>query len=87
MWRRVVGVTAGALFDEVMRLFAGKTRNRMVTVTVGVGVEVLLYGVVGQVGQVVANLVSNALHAVPVGGRVRLGCEGGAGWGGSGGGG
>jgi signal transduction histidine kinase len=64
--------TVGALFDDVVRLFAAKTRNRQVTVTIVGGEEVRFYGVVGQIRQVLANLVSNALDAVPVGGHVWL---------------
>jgi light-regulated signal transduction histidine kinase (bacteriophytochrome) len=64
--------TAGALFEDVVRLFAGKTRNRQVTVAIVGGEEVRFYGVVGQIRQVMANLVSNALDAVPVGGHIWL---------------
>jgi signal transduction histidine kinase len=62
----------GALFEDVVRLFAGKMRNRQVTVTILGGEEVRFYGVVGQMRQVMANLVSNALDAVPVGGQIWL---------------
>ncbi|MBB5060458.1 light-regulated signal transduction histidine kinase (bacteriophytochrome) [Granulicella aggregans] len=62
---------AGALFDDVLRLFAGKIRNRDVTVTV-IGREAHFFGVLGQIRQVVVNLFSNALDAVQVGGHVSL---------------
>jgi light-regulated signal transduction histidine kinase (bacteriophytochrome) len=64
--------TAGALFDDVVRLFAAKIRNRHITVTIVGGESLRFYGVIGQIRQVMANLVSNALDAVPVGGRVWL---------------
>jgi signal transduction histidine kinase len=64
--------TAGALFDDVVRLFAAKIRNRQITVTIVGGEGLPFYGVIGQIRQVMANLVSNALDAVPVGGRVWL---------------
>jgi len=64
--------TAGELFDDVVRLFAAKIRNRQITVTIVGGEGLRFYGVVGQIRQVMANLVSNALDAVPVGGRVWL---------------
>jgi light-regulated signal transduction histidine kinase (bacteriophytochrome) len=64
--------TAGALFDDVVRLFAAKIRNRQITVAIAGGESLRFYGVVGQIRQVMANLVSNALDAVPVGGRVWL---------------
>jgi light-regulated signal transduction histidine kinase (bacteriophytochrome) len=61
--------TAEMLFDDVLRLLAGKIRNRGVNVTVSGG-ETPLFGVISQLQQVLANLVSNAVDAVPVGGRV-----------------
>jgi signal transduction histidine kinase len=64
--------TAGELFDDVVRLFAAKIRNRQITVTIVGGESLRFHGVVGQIRQVMANLVSNALDAVPVGGRVWL---------------
>jgi signal transduction histidine kinase len=62
----------GTLFEDVVRLFASKTRNRQVTVTIIGGEDVRFYGVVGQMRQVMANLVSNALDAVTVGGHIWL---------------
>jgi signal transduction histidine kinase len=64
--------TVGILFDDVMRLFAAKARNRQVTVTIVEGEDVRFYGVVGQIRQVLANLMSNALDAAPVGGHIWL---------------
>jgi light-regulated signal transduction histidine kinase (bacteriophytochrome) len=63
---------AGALFDDVVRLFAAKIRNRHIIVTTTGGESLHFYGVIGQIRQVIANVVSNALDAVPVGGRVWL---------------
>ena len=62
----------GALFSEVLRLFAGKIRNRQVKVTICTGEEVSIYGASGQLLQVIANLVSNAVDAANVGGNVWL---------------
>jgi light-regulated signal transduction histidine kinase (bacteriophytochrome) len=64
--------TAGVLFKDVLQLFAGKIKNRQVNVTIESGEDDRFYGIVGQLGQVLANLMSNALQAVPVGGRVWL---------------
>lgn len=63
--------SAGYLFDDALRLFAGKIRNRDVTVTKALS-DVPVFGAVGQLRQVLTNLVSNALDAVPVGGSIRL---------------
>jgi PAS domain S-box-containing protein len=64
--------TVGVMFHDVLRLFAGKIRNRQVTVTITGGEDVRFFGVVGQILQIVANLISNAVDAVPVGGRILL---------------
>ncbi len=59
-----------AMFDDVLRLFAGKLRNRQVRVTRRDTSGVKLTAVAGQMRQVVANLISNAVDAVPVGGQI-----------------
>ena len=64
--------SSGAVFEDVLRLFAGKIRNRQVTATIRGGEDIPFFGVIGQVRQVVANLVSNAVDAVPVGGTIWL---------------
>lgn len=72
--------TAGTLFDEVLRVFVGKIRNREVRVTVTGGREVVVHGVIGQLRQVLANLLSNAVDAVEVGGSVVLSASSQNGW-------
>jgi PAS domain S-box-containing protein len=64
--------TAGSLFKNVLRLFAGKIRNREVQVEIGPGEDIRFYGTIGQIEQVLANLISNAVQASPVGSRIWL---------------
>jgi light-regulated signal transduction histidine kinase (bacteriophytochrome) len=64
--------TAGYLFKDTLQLFAGKIRNRGVNVLIEGGEEVSIYGALGQISQVMANLIANAIQAVPVGGQIGL---------------
>ena len=67
---RVERVDARAIFEDVLRLFAGKIRNRQVRVTRRQVADVEFTAVSGQIRQVIANLISNAVDAVPVGGHI-----------------
>jgi light-regulated signal transduction histidine kinase (bacteriophytochrome) len=68
------------LVDEVLRLFRGKLTNKHIAVEVlpdtgvNAGPEIAGgvkgWGVVGQLRQILANLVSNAIDAVPMHGRI-----------------
>jgi light-regulated signal transduction histidine kinase (bacteriophytochrome) len=64
--------TAGYLFKDILQLFAGKIKNREITVVIEGGEDVPVYGALGQISQVMANLVANAIQAVPVGGQIGL---------------
>jgi light-regulated signal transduction histidine kinase (bacteriophytochrome) len=67
--------TVGSLYEDILRLFAAKIRNRHVQVSIDGGAEILVWGIVGQLQQILAHLVSNALDAALVGGNVRLRAE------------
>jgi PAS domain S-box-containing protein len=67
--------TVGDLFENVLRLFAGKIRNHEATVTITGGADAKLYACIGQIVQIMANLVANAIQAVPVGGSIWLSAE------------
>ena len=64
--------TSGTLFNDVLQLFAAQIKNREINVVVEGGEDVRFFGTAGQLGQVIANLLSNAIQAVPVGGRIWL---------------
>jgi light-regulated signal transduction histidine kinase (bacteriophytochrome) len=64
--------TAGYLFKDTLQLFAGKIRNRGVNILMEGGEEVFVYGALGQISQVMANLISNAIQAVAEGGQIGL---------------
>ncbi len=69
---RAESFTAGSLFADVLRLFRGKIQNRHVKVTIRGGEDVVLEGILGQIRQVLANLLSNAVDAAPLSGNVWL---------------
>ncbi|WP_260739437.1 ATP-binding protein [Tunturiibacter lichenicola] len=63
--------SAATLFDDVLRLFKGKTASRNISVFTSGG-ESEFFGIAGQVRQVLTNLISNAIDAVSVGGSIWL---------------
>ena len=63
---------AGSLIDDVLRLFVGKIRNRQIDLRIDGPREALLKGVLGQVRQVLANLISNAIDAAPMSSRISI---------------
>ncbi len=69
---RVERFCVGTVFSDVLRLFSGKLRNRSVEAQVRGGSGVMVDGIVGQIRQVIANLVANAIDAAHVGGKVWL---------------
>jgi PAS domain S-box-containing protein len=58
------------LADEVLRLFAGKIRNKQLETERAGETGIKGWGIVGQIRQVMANLVSNAVDASPLGGTL-----------------
>ena len=64
--------TAGVVIDDVLRLFAGKIRNRGLVISIKGNRGVELTGVLGKIRQVMANLVSNAIDASAVDGDIAI---------------
>jgi light-regulated signal transduction histidine kinase (bacteriophytochrome) len=60
------------IFTDSVRLFAAKIRNRNVQVVCEETDHLRIFGIVSQLRQVVAHLLSNAIDAVPLGGIVQL---------------
>ena len=60
------------VYDDVITLFSAKIRNRNVQVECHVAQDLRVYGIVGQIRQALAHLVSNAIDAIAVGGQILL---------------
>lgn len=73
-WSREEGtmarLSARAVLEESQRLFAGKLRNKNIALHTHVEEDVYFPGVGGEVRQVLANLLSNAIDAVEQEGRI-----------------
>ena len=65
-------IHAGLLIDDVLRLFVGKIRNRQIRVQIDGDRELRLRGVMGQIRQVLANLISNAIDAAPIASTITI---------------
>lgn len=66
-------VKADALIQEALRLFSSRLKNRGVLLRYSSS-DLTLYVVMGQIRQVLANLLSNAIDAVPVDGCIEVNC-------------
>jgi light-regulated signal transduction histidine kinase (bacteriophytochrome) len=62
---------AGSIFDDVLRIFEGKIRNRELDVAVS-GRDTQIFGVISQLQQVLSNLLANAVDAAPLNGHIWL---------------
>ena len=74
-YREVKGATAirlSAIVTSLLSVFASRTRSKNIQVYPEVRGDTEVRGVPGELRQVVANLMSNSIDAVPSGGRIRI---------------
>ncbi|MFT4111626.1 ATP-binding protein [Silvibacterium sp.] len=75
-WSRESGavslLAAADLVEETIRLFGGKLRNKHIELRTEVETDLHFLAVGGEIRQVLANLLSNAIDAVKVGGHIEL---------------
>lgn len=69
---RISDVSAQSLMEETLKLFTAKMRNKHIVVERDVESAVMLRAVPGEIRQVLANLLSNAIDAVQAHGRIRI---------------
>jgi PAS domain S-box-containing protein len=65
-------ISAQTLIDDALKLFFGKLKNKRIQLERDIDAGVRVRVVAGEVRQVIANLLSNAIDALPTGGRIRL---------------
>jgi PAS domain S-box-containing protein len=65
-------ISLPALVEQVLKIYAGKLRNKQLKVETEFGWCPPVQGLHGELTQVVSNLLSNAIDAVSVGGTIRL---------------
>ena len=64
--------SVGDMIDEVLRTFEHKLRNRNLLVTKEIAAQTSVTTVVGELRQVLSNIVANSIDALPEGGRVHI---------------
>jgi PAS domain S-box-containing protein len=65
-----------ALIDSVLRLYSNKLTSKNIRVERAYAVCPSLFGIPGELKQVISNLVSNAVDAVGINGEIRFGLRG-----------
>ena len=62
----------GPILDELILVFAARTRNKAVDIRTDVRDDPAIYAVASEIRHLIANLLSNSLDAVTGGGRIRV---------------
>lgn len=68
----VVDIPASHLMEETLKLFTGKIKNKGIVLTSKLSAKPIVRVVPGEICQVLANLMSNAIDAVQVNGSIHL---------------
>jgi signal transduction histidine kinase len=67
-----MNVDVAALVTDVLDLYKPKLKDRRIKVEFEQGTDLQIYALAGEIRQVVSNIISNAIDACPLGGRVRV---------------
>lgn len=74
-YRETKGATyfrVGSLVNTLLPVFSSRSRNKGISILPEVKQDPELFGVPGEIRQVIANLVSNSIDAIDAGGKVRI---------------
>ena len=70
--RAAVATRLGELVSSLASVFSSRIRNKQINFRLEIRQDPEIVGVPGELRQLIANLVSNSVDAVPTGGRVRV---------------
>ncbi len=65
-------VKIGSIVSSILTVFAGKMRNKGILAAPEIDGDPEIVAVPGEIRQLIANLLSNSIDAVPTGGRIRI---------------
>ncbi|HEX4663135.1 MAG TPA: PAS domain S-box protein, partial [Terriglobales bacterium] len=65
-------VRIGELLNPLVAVFASRSRNKGVEISPEILDDPVLYAAAGEIRQLIANLLSNSIDAVPSGGQIRI---------------
>jgi PAS domain S-box-containing protein len=74
-YRETSGATnfrIGALINSLLPVFASRTRNKGIRIVPDIRQDDEIYGIPGEIRQVIANIVSNSVDALSAGGSIRI---------------
>jgi len=64
--------TLGQLVKSLVSVFSSRIRNKDIEITSEIRQDPEIVGVAGEIRQLLANLISNSIDAVPIGGKIRV---------------
>jgi len=65
-------VKIGELLNPLIAVFGSRSRNKGVEICLEILEDSQIYAVPGEIRQLIANLLSNSIDAVPAGGKIRI---------------
>jgi signal transduction histidine kinase len=64
--------TLGQMVTSLVSVFSSRIRNKDIEITSEIKQDPEILGVAGEIRQLLANLISNSIDAVPIGGQIRV---------------
>jgi len=65
-------ITLGRMMTSLVSVFSYRIRNKEIKITSEIRQDPKIIGVAGELRQLLANLISNSIDAVPLGGQIRI---------------